>query len=84
MNNFAIVSLLLVCFLVVSAAATRFAPVYYDSVSAALEAGAPYAVVANPLYASVQSESPLSNELPCFATNLLELFFMVPPSCQLL
>ena len=73
MKNFAIVSLLLVCFLVVSAAATRFAPVYYDSVSAALEAGAPYAVVANPLYASVQSESPLSNEFPKGISLVLQL-----------
>ena len=44
MKNFAIVSVLLVCFLVVSVTARSYAVVDLARVSAAMKAGAPYAV----------------------------------------
>ena len=53
MKNFAILSVLLVCFLVVAVTARSFAPVdlLHPSVSVAMKAGVPYAVVANADYA---------------------------------
>ena len=51
MKNFAILSVLLVCFLVVSVTARSYAVVDLTRVSAAMKAGAPYAVVANADYA---------------------------------
>ena len=47
MRNFAIVSVLLVCFLVVSVTARSYAVVDLARVSAATKSGAPYAVVAD-------------------------------------
>ena len=46
MKNFAIVSVLLVCFLVVSVAASQYTVVDLARVSAAMKAGTPYALVA--------------------------------------
>ena len=49
MKNFTIVSVLLVCFLMVSVTARSYAAV--DHVSAAMKTGVPYAMVANAHYA---------------------------------
>ena len=51
MKNFAIISLLLVCLLVVSVTARSHAIVDLARVSAAMKNGAAYAVVENPSYA---------------------------------
>ena len=61
MKNFAIVSVLLLCFLVVSITARSFAPVDLARVSAAMKAGVPYAVVAN---APVIAYAP-AGKFPC-------------------
>ena len=51
MKNFAIVSVLLVCFLVVAVTARSYAVVDLARVSAAMKAGVPYAAIANADYA---------------------------------
>lgn len=71
MKNFAIVSVLLACFLVVSVTARSYAVVDLARLSAAMEAE-PYAVVENARYAPGKFRS---NKLVFKSINFLDFFF---------